>query len=116
MEAGEERRITFIGEGGTYFENVNAPITISSLQDSLSTVQELNSILVNIDAQYASDYEDRNRSIAEAVIKQVHKKSSLRKRIISAVKSGGIDAFEQSLNHPAASFLIGAIKDWKSTN
>ncbi|WP_238361207.1 hypothetical protein [Iningainema tapete] len=33
----------------------------------------------------------------------------------SALKSGGIQALAQLLNHPAASFVIGALEDWQKT-
>jgi hypothetical protein len=34
---------------------------------------------------------------------------------LSALKAGGVSAFEQLLNHPAASFVIGALEDWKNS-
>jgi hypothetical protein len=34
---------------------------------------------------------------------------------MSALGAGGTAALEQLLNHPAASFVIGALGDWQET-
>jgi hypothetical protein len=36
-------------------------------------------------------------------------------RIFSALQAGGRSAIEQALNHPAASFVMGALDDWQKT-
>jgi len=54
-------------------------------------------------------------AIATEAILQIDSNPTLAARILSALKVGGISAFEQLLNHPAASFVIGALKDWQET-
>ena len=51
--------------------------------------------------------------LATEVMERIESNPNLMKRIFSALKAGGISAFEQALNHPAASFVIGALEDWK---
>lgn len=51
--------------------------------------------------------------VAAETIKQIENNPPLEGRVISALKAGGVQAFEQFLNHPAASFVIGALEDWQ---
>jgi hypothetical protein len=113
MSTNEVRNIIF-QKTGTYIETANGPIHIGSPDEFSSVIEELNSIFCDLDSRYSIEDKQRNDRILEMAIKQIQKNSSLRRRIISAVKAGGISAFEQALNHPAASFFINAIKDWKS--
>jgi hypothetical protein len=41
--------------------------------------------------------------------------AALGDRIVSALKTGGIQALGQMLNHPAASFAIAALEDWQKS-
>ncbi|MCC5638250.1 hypothetical protein LC593_20910 [Nostoc sp. CHAB 5844] len=54
-------------------------------------------------------------AIATETISQIDSNPTLAARIFSALKAGGVSAFEQFLNHPAASFVIGALEDWEKT-
>ena len=53
--------------------------------------------------------------IATEVITQINNNSTKKERIFAAIKAGGIAAFEQLLNHPASSFVIGALEDWQKS-
>ncbi|MEH2447944.1 MAG: hypothetical protein V7K18_19870 [Nostoc sp.] len=55
------------------------------------------------------------RAIATEAISQMESNPTLFARILSALQAGGVSAFEQFLNHPAASFVIGALEDWEKT-
>ena len=46
---------------------------------------------------------------------QIDSNPNLTARILSALKVDSVKAFEQFLNHPAASFVIGALEDWQKT-
>jgi hypothetical protein len=54
-------------------------------------------------------------AVASEVIQQIEDNPTLKARILSALKAGGISAFETLLLHPAASFIISALGDWQET-
>ncbi len=45
--------------------------------------------------------------LAAEAIKQIENNPSLTARILSALKTGSVQAFEKFLSHPAARFVIG---------
>lgn len=54
-------------------------------------------------------------ALATEAIAQIEGNPSLAARILSALKTGGVKAFERFLSHPAASFMAGALEDWRKT-
>ena len=46
---------------------------------------------------------------------QIDTNPTLTACIFSALKVGSVKALEQFLNHPVASFVIGALEDWEKT-
>ena len=54
-------------------------------------------------------------AVATEAINRIENNPKLMARILSALKAGSVQAFEQALNHPAASFVIGALKDWQKS-
>ena len=54
-------------------------------------------------------------ALATEAIAQIEGNPSLAARILSALKTGGVKAFERFLSHPAASFVAGALEDWRKT-
>ncbi|MEH2160327.1 MAG: hypothetical protein V7K38_04610 [Nostoc sp.] len=55
------------------------------------------------------------QAIATEALARIEDDKSLSERVLSALKAGGVSAFEQLLNHPSASFVIGALEDWQKT-
>ena len=61
-----------------------------------------------------SDISDK-MVVASKAFKQVQNNSDLMSRIYRSLKAGGISALEQALSHPAASFLMNALKEWRES-
>lgn len=78
------------------------------------TAAEIQQLLEQLDKSYSTDTTAGKMAIATEAIKQIESNPTLMKRIISAAKAGSISALEAALNHPAASFAIGAIEDWQN--
>ncbi|MEC4813628.1 MAG: hypothetical protein SAK29_10220 [Scytonema sp. PMC 1069.18] len=57
----------------------------------------------------------RSHANATQVIERIESDRALSQRVLSALKAGGTEALAQLLNHPAASFVIGALEDWQKT-
>jgi hypothetical protein len=118
MASESSRNIVFEGSHGIYVEKVNE-LTINSMdaysESDARTIEFIRSILLNLDSLYSSNDEYRDREIAKDAVSIVRKDQALSKRVLSAFKAGSVEAFEQALNHPAASFLIAAIQDWRKS-
>jgi shikimate kinase len=50
--------------------------------------------------------------VAAEFIEEIDRNPSIAGKILNAIKVGGIKAIEQALNHPAPSFVIGALEAW----
>ena len=53
-------------------------------------------------------------AVATEAIQRIENNPPLMQKVISALRAGGAAALEQSLSHPAASFVIAALEDWNS--
>ena len=84
-----------------------------TLAEATKEIQEL---LEQLDKSYDTSSYSGKVKIADETIKNIENNSDLKAQIISALKVGGVKAFEQFLNHPAASFVIGALEDWQKTS
>ncbi|MHC5831784.1 MAG: hypothetical protein ACYT04_91390, partial [Nostoc sp.] len=48
--------------------------------------------------------------VAAEAINHIESNPLLKERVINAVKSGGLAAFEKAIDNPAGAFIVGAIK------
>jgi hypothetical protein len=98
---------------GNYVEgNYNASGNERNLAESAAEIQKL---LEQLSKSYSSDTFSGKVNIANETIIAIENNPTLAARILSALKMGGVAAFEQFVNHPAASFVIGALDDWQKT-
>ena len=74
---------------------------------------EIQQLLEQLSQTYPTDTTTGKMAVATAAIEQIDNNPTLTNRILSALKAGSIEAFAQALNHPAASFVIGALSDWQ---
>jgi hypothetical protein len=72
-------------------------------------------LLEQLDKTYPSNTTIGKMAIATETLARIEGDKSMSERVLSVLKAGGVSAFEQLLNHPAASFVIGALEDWKNT-
>lgn len=84
-------------------------------QSLADTVTEIQQLLEQLDKSYPSNTDTGKKSIATEALARIKTDKALSERVLSALKAGGVSAFEQFLNHPAASFVISALEDWKNT-
>lgn len=85
-------------------------------QDLAEAAAEIQKLLEQLEKSYPTDTTAGKMNMAAAAIEEIENNPTLMQRIFSAFKSGGVAAFEQFLNHPAASFTIAALEDWQSSN
>ena len=77
--------------------------------------KEIQQLLDQLSETYPANSTNEKIVVATKALEEIEKNKPLVKRILSAFKAGGSSALEQSLSHPAASFLINFIKDWQGT-
>ena len=87
--------------------------TSEQKQNLAEAAKEIQALLEQLDKTYSTDSTTDKMIVATEVIKQIENSPSLTARILSALKVGGVKAFEQSISHPAVSFVIGALEDWQ---
>ena len=88
-------------------------INESQQQNLAEAAKDIQELLEQLDETYPSDTTTGKMKIATEVITQIDNNPTKAKRILSAIKAGGVAAVEQLLNHPASSFIIGALEDWE---
>jgi MoxR-like ATPase len=89
--------------------------TLYEKQDLSEAASEIQSLLERLSESYPSSTTAEKMVIATQAIDYIENNSTLLKRVLSAIKAGGIEALGQALNHPASSFLIAAFEDWQKT-
>jgi hypothetical protein len=117
----DDRRTINMGSGnynekiqGDYVQgNYYAGGEKQSLTDAATEIQKL---LEQLDKSYPSNTTAGKMAIATEAIEYIDNNQTLAQRILSALKAGGTEALAQLLNHPAASFVLGALEDWQKTN
>ncbi|BDA68392.1 hypothetical protein CAL7716_025580 [Calothrix sp. PCC 7716] len=93
---------------GNYYDGTKQ----QNLADAAAEIQKL---LEQLDKTYPTDTTLGKMQVAAETIKAIENNPTLAQRVTSALKAGGVQALAQLLNHPAASFAIGALEDWQKT-
>ena len=121
--AGNQSR-TIYTNGGDYREVVNnkgtyvegnyyiSPETKPNLAEAAAEIQQL---LKQLEQTYSPNTTAGKMQLATEAVKQIEANPTWKRRVVSALKAGGIAALDSALDHPAASFLIEAVKDWQAT-
>ena len=79
------------------------------------TALEVQNLLVQLSVDKPLETKSQQMTIAAKAVEVIEAKPELKQRVISALKAGGVAAFETVLDHPALSFFIAAIEDWQET-
>jgi phosphoenolpyruvate-protein kinase (PTS system EI component) len=90
--------------------SLNTQTENRSLAEAAAEIQQL---LEQLSKTYSTDTTSGKMAIATEAIKHIESNRTLRQKIVSALKAGSVEALGQALNHPAASFVIGAFDDWQ---
>ena len=109
----KEREIN-LNDQASYAEGdyYNSSQPQQTLAESAAEIQQL---LDQLSQTYPTDTTKGKMAVAAAAIEQIENNHTLTERILGALKAGSIQALGQALNHPAASFVIGALEDWQKS-
>jgi energy-coupling factor transporter ATP-binding protein EcfA2 len=84
-------------------------------QNLIETVAEIQQLLQQMEKSYPTNTTYEKLTFTAEAIRQIDSNPKVHQRVLSALKAGGVQALGQALNHPAASFLIGALEDWQNS-
>lgn len=79
------------------------------------TVLEVQNLLVQFSGNSPLTTTRQKMVVASRTIEAIEGKPGLKGRVLGALTAGGLAAFDKISDHPAASFVIEAIKDWQET-
>ncbi|MHC5854304.1 CHAT domain-containing protein [Nostoc sp.] len=98
---------------GDYIQgNYYAALEQQNLAEAATEIQKL---LEQLDKSYSTDTTLGKMQVAAETIKAIENNPMIAERVTSALKAGGVQPLAKRLNHPAASFVIGALEDWQKT-
>ncbi len=89
---------------------------VNPQQKTLSeAAAEIQQLLNQLSQTYPTTTTTEKMTVATTAIQQIENNSNLRQRVLSALKTGGIQALGQMLDHPASTFVIAALDDWQKS-
>ncbi|MGJ5632987.1 pentapeptide repeat-containing protein [Nostoc sp. CALU 1950] len=81
-----------------------------SLAEAAAEIQQL---LKQLEQTYPTTTTSQQMVVAAEAINRIESNPTLKKRVINAVKEGGLAAFEKAIDNPAGAFIVGAVKGWQ---
>lgn len=109
---GSPLNLGYVG-GNVESDFTNSFNTHANEKNLAEAAAEIQQLLEQLEKSYSADTTSGKMAIATEAIQHIEKDLTLRQKIFSALKAGGLKAFEQALSHPAASFLVAALEDWQ---
>ncbi len=94
--------------------NITNP-TSEQKQSLAEAAAEIQKLLEQLDKNYGTDTVAGQMQTAQEAVKQIASNTSLADRVLSALRVGGSEALKQTLNHPAATFVLALLDDWQKT-
>jgi uncharacterized protein YjbI with pentapeptide repeats len=82
-------------------------------QSLAQAAAEIQLLLKQLEQTYPTTTTSQQMVVAAEAINRIESNPLLKKRVINAVKSGGLAAFEKAIDNPAGAFIVGAIKGWQ---
>lgn len=117
----EQRNIN-MGDGSKYNERIEGDYIEGNyyaggeqltLADAAREIQKL---LQQLQQDKPVNNTTAQMMVAAQAIEQIESNPTLKKRVISAVREGGLAAFETAIDNPAGAFVVGAIKGWQEVD
>ncbi|MBH8574938.1 pentapeptide repeat-containing protein [Nostocaceae cyanobacterium CENA369] len=84
-----------------------------SLAEAAAEIQQL---LKQLEQTYPTTTTSQKMVVAAEAINRIESNPTLKRRVINAVKEGGLAAFEKAIDNPAGAFIVNAIKGWQEVD
>ncbi len=95
--------------------NVEGDFNVNQQQNLSEAAAEIQQLLNQLSQTYPTNTTSEKMEVATTAIQRIENNSNLRQRVLNALKTGGIQALGQMLNHPASTFVIAALDDWQKS-
>ncbi|MCC5668422.1 pentapeptide repeat-containing protein [Nostoc sp. CHAB 5784] len=82
-------------------------------QSLAQAAADIQLLLKQLEQTYPTTTTSQQMVVAAEAINRIESNPLLKERVINAVKSGGLAAFEKAIDNPAGAFIVGAIKGWQ---
>lgn len=82
-------------------------------QSIAQAAAEIQLLLKQLEQTYPANTTSQQMVIAAEAVHCIESNPLLKQRVINAIKSGGLAAFEKAIDNPAGAFIVGAIKGWQ---
>lgn len=93
-----------------------ADISIQKSQQNLAkSAAEIQQLLEQLEKSYPAETTAGKKLLAKETIKYIENNPNLSKQVLSVLKTVGVRALKQFLNHPAANFVMASLEDWQKT-
>ncbi len=100
--------------GGEFKDNKIAGTIYEAPNPSLvDAAAEIRDLLTELEKSYPTTTTIEQMTIATEAIKRIEANPNQKKRIVNALKSGGVAAFEKVLDNPLGTFMKGAWEGWE---
>ncbi|MBD2682271.1 pentapeptide repeat-containing protein [Nostoc paludosum FACHB-159] len=108
--------------GGNYNERIQGNYVQGNYyaagqpQSLAEAAAEIQLLLKQLEQTYPTTTTSQQMVVAAEAINRIENNPTLKKRVINAVKEGGLAAFEKAIDNPAGAFIVGAIKGWQEVD
>jgi uncharacterized protein YjbI with pentapeptide repeats len=85
-------------------------------QSLAQAAADIQMLLKQLEQTYPTTTTSQQMVVAAEAINRIESNPLLKERVINAVKSGGLAAFEKAIDNPAGAFIVGAIKGWQEVD
>jgi len=105
--------------GGNYNERIQGDYVEGNYyaggepQSLAQAAAEIQQLLKQLEQTYPTTTTSQQMVVAAEAVNRIENNPLLKERVINAVKSGGLAAFEKAIDNPAGAFIVGAIKGWQ---
>ena len=105
-----------VNQGTINTEKLAGSINEAQRQNLTQAAAEIQELLEQLDKTYDTGTYSGKVQVGSEAIKTIENNPELKARIISALQAGGISALESLIDHPAATFVVAALEDWRNTS
>jgi uncharacterized protein YjbI with pentapeptide repeats len=102
-----------INRGEIESSKIAGTINEASNPSLVDAAAEIRDLLTELEKSYPTTTTIEQMTIATEAIKRIEANPNQKKRIVNALKSGGVSAFEKILDNPLGAFMKGAWEGWE---
>ncbi|MDY7014948.1 MAG: hypothetical protein SVX43_15395 [Cyanobacteriota bacterium] len=84
-------------------------------QNLAEAAAEIQTLLQQLEQSYPTRTSSEKQVVVTEALKQIESRSTLKKRLISAVRSGSIEVLKTLVQHPLVNILVAALEGWQDT-